>query len=157
MRIAIRDYITEKDPDIIYQIVKDTGYFSEDELIMARELAISALAKPGEYLFFVAEDNLKAAGYACYGKIPCSIGSFELYWIAVLKGYQHNGIGRALINSVESAVRSCGGKKLFVSTSSTDRYAPTRAFYEDCAYTQAAVLKDYFAPGDHEVIYEKPL
>jgi ribosomal protein S18 acetylase RimI-like enzyme len=157
MRIAIRDYITENDPDNIYRIVKDTGFFNEDELIMAKELALTALSKPDEYLFFVAEDGEKPVGYACYGNIPCSKGSYELYWIAVLRDYQHCGIGKALIKAVETAVQESGGRKIFVSTSGTDKYLPTRTFYENCSYTQAAVLKDYFALGDHEVIYEKVL
>jgi hypothetical protein len=46
---------------------------------------------------------------------------------------------------------------LVVETSSRDDYAPTRHFYEAHEYERAASLADYYAPGDHRVIYTKRL
>ncbi|MDR2400040.1 MAG: GNAT family N-acetyltransferase [Deferribacteraceae bacterium] len=157
MRITLRDYLSEKDPENIYLIVKDTGFFKEEEAVMAKELALSELSKPGEYLFFVAEYGDKSVGYACYGNIPCSLGGYELYWIAVIREFQHHGTGKILLAAVEKAVRELGGRKIFVGTSGTDKYTPTRAFYEKNAYMKCAVLEDYFDLGDDEVIYEKVL
>ena len=44
-----------------------------------------------------------------------------------------------------------------MSVSGTYRppYAPTRGFYLRCGYYQAALLKDFYAPGDDKVIYAK--
>jgi ribosomal protein S18 acetylase RimI-like enzyme len=157
MRIDIRDRVTEKDPSVIYDIVRDTGFFNDAEALMAKELADATLAKPDEYLFFIAECEEKPVGYACSGNIPCSDGSYEIYWIAVLREFQRLGVGKLLIETVEAAVKRRGGRKIFISTSGTPRYEPTRTFYEKSGYTKAAVLKDYFAPGDDEVVYEKVL
>ncbi|MDY6910698.1 MAG: hypothetical protein SWC40_12285, partial [Thermodesulfobacteriota bacterium] len=34
-------------------------------------------------------------------------------------------------------------------------YEPTRAFYHRCGYARAALLQDFYAPGDHKVIFVK--
>jgi GNAT superfamily N-acetyltransferase len=157
MKIDIRNHITENDPNIIYDIVKDTGFFSEEEALMAKEVVLTALLKPEEYFFFIAESEGKPIGYACYGNVHCSKVSYELYWISVLREFQRHGLGKVLIEAVENAVRQLGGRKLFVCTSGTKLYSSTRNFYEAGGYIKAAVLKDYYNTGDDEVIYEKNL
>jgi len=44
-----------------------------------------------------------------------------------------------------------------VETSSRAEYAPTRGFYERRGFRRAAVLPEYYAPGDDLVIYLKDL
>jgi hypothetical protein len=46
---------------------------------------------------------------------------------------------------------------MYVDTSGRAQYAPTRAFYEHMGYERAAVLEDFYAPGDAKVIYSKIL
>jgi GNAT superfamily N-acetyltransferase len=157
MKIDIRNYLTENDPDNIYDIIKDTGFFSEEEALMAKDLATTTLLKPKEYLFFIAESEGRPVGYACYGNVHCSKVSYELYWISVLREFQRHGMGKTLVETVENAVKQLGGRKLFVCTSGTELYGSTRSFYENNGYIKAAVLKDYFNTGDDEVIYEKNL
>ena len=35
------------------------------------------------YEFVIAEDDSSMVGYACFGEIPCTVGSYDLYWIVV--------------------------------------------------------------------------
>jgi hypothetical protein len=44
---------------------------------------------------------------------------------------------------------------LVVETSSRADYAPTRKFYEVRGYVASATVTDFYAPGDHRVIYAK--
>jgi hypothetical protein len=62
-----------------------------------------------------------------------------------------------LIRESERLAGESGAKQMFVDTSGREQYAPTRAFYERMGYTKAAVLRDFFAPGDDKVIYVKRL
>jgi hypothetical protein len=44
-----------------------------------------------------------------------------------------------------------------IETSSTPPYLSARKFYKRHHYVQEAVLRDYYAPGDHMHIYSKRL
>ena len=66
---------------------ESTGVFSPGEIQIAVELADERLAK-GEasgYYFVFAEEDGQVRGYACYGPIALTVGSYDLYWIAVAK------------------------------------------------------------------------
>ena len=57
----------------------------------------------------------------------------------------------------ESAMRKAGAKKIYVDTSSSDRYAGTRGFYQRMGFAEDARLPDFYGPGDSKVIYVKEL
>ena len=71
--------------------------------------------------------------------------------------FQGEGGGSQLLDEVERRLRQREARLLVVETSSRDDYAPTRHFYEARRYDRAAALADYYAPGDHRVIYTKRL
>jgi ribosomal protein S18 acetylase RimI-like enzyme len=54
-------------------------------------------------------------------------------------------------------MRKAGAKKIYVDTSSSDRYAPTRGFYQRMGFIEEARLPDFYGPGDGKVIYVKEL
>jgi ribosomal protein S18 acetylase RimI-like enzyme len=84
-------------------------------------------------------------------------GTYDLYWIAVDRNGRRGGVGRGLLSATEAAVKQLGGRLLFVETSGLPKYAPTRAFYLGTGYTEEAIIKDFYAPGDDLVIYTKHL
>jgi ribosomal protein S18 acetylase RimI-like enzyme len=133
-----------------------TGFFSEAETAIARELveerAARGAASGYEFLFADGEDGA-LDGYACFGPIPCTRESWDLYWIAVRPALQGRGLGRRLLRAAEERIAAAGGTRVYVDTSTRDAYAPTRAFYEACGYARAATLEDFYAPGDGKVIY----
>ncbi len=94
-------------------------------------------------------------GYACYGPIACTIGSFDLYWIAVHPSQQCRGLGRLLMQAAEERIAAAGGRHIYVETSSREQYHPTRTFYEAHGYREVATLPDFYAPGDGKVVYQK--
>ena len=52
--------------------------------------------------------------------------------------------------------RLAGSARLIVvETAGREDYAPTRAFYEARGYRRAAVIPDFYAPGDDQVVYVK--
>lgn len=97
----------------------------------------------------------QTVGWVCYGPTPCTVGTFDIYWIGVSSAWQGHGIGRALTAFVEQAIRDRGGRLFVVETSGRDSYTPTRRFYEALGYHLAASIPDFYGPGDPRVIFIK--
>ena len=157
--ISYRDKPIPYDVDSILNIVKSSGFFSTEEVEMAVELVQENLSK-GEssgYCFLLVEFSERVVGYSCYGPIPCTKESCDLYWIAVLNEFRGQGIGRDLLERTEEKIGKIGGKRIYLDTSSRDQYEPTRSFYRAGGFEQEAVLKDFYSPGDDKVIYVKQL
>jgi D-alanine-D-alanine ligase len=146
-------------PEAIVQLVRATGFFSDEEVAIAGELINERLCK-GEasgYFFLFAEEGRRLLGYTCFGPIPGSTHSFDLYWIAVAPDEKGRGLGKNLMAESERLMAACGARRVYADTSSRAQYAPTRAFYLACGYVQEAVLADFYAPGDGKVIFVKTL
>ncbi|MFI5042659.1 MAG: GNAT family N-acetyltransferase [Acidimicrobiales bacterium] len=138
-------------------LVRGTGLFREAEVRTAVELLDEALEGDDDYRFLGAFDGDELVGYACYGPTPDTLGTFDLYWIAVDRARQGAGIGTQLVRAVEQRLAAVGGRLIVVETSSRADYTPTRAFYESRGYAKTATIRGYYAPADDLVIYVKDL
>ena len=157
--VELRPHLKTSDLPAIRTLVEETRMFSLAEIQIAAEL-VSEFLKEGAnsgYRFTVAESQGDVVGYACFGPIPCTVSSYDLYWIAVHPSRQHSGIGRQLLEVIERRTAEDGGTHVYVDTSGRDAYVPTRAFYERMGYARAAVLPDFYAPGDAKIVYVKSL
>lgn len=106
-----------------------------------------------DYEFLGAfDDDHQLLGYACYGPTPCTAGTHDLYWLAVHPAAQGRGAGRALVRQVERLLAERGARLLVVETSSRASYVHTREFYARCGYTEAARVRDFYAPADDRII-----
>jgi GNAT superfamily N-acetyltransferase len=157
--MTFRTAIAPGDVAAVQKLVKATGYFSPAEQDIATELVAERLARgpASGYEFLLADGDGRLDGYACYGQIPCTVASFDLYWIAVHPEVQGTGLGRRLLRESERRVRDLDGVAVYAETSGRAQYASTRAFYEKCGYDVAAVLTDFYAPGDDKVVFVKRL
>lgn len=155
----LRHDVRQQDCENVRVLVERTGFFTRDEVEIAVELVEAHLSDgpASGYQFVFAELDAALAGYACYGPIPCTAASYDLYWIAVEPKFQRHGVGRMLMDVVESQVAAHGGERIYIDTSGRNQYAPTRAFYERSGFSTEARLKDFYAPGDDRVIYVKSL
>ncbi len=147
------------DAERIREIIEASDFFSPQETEIACELVQERLTHgiQSGYRFLFAETEERVLGYTCYGPIPCTRESYDLYWIAVDPCVRGTGLGRELLRRSEKMIEKMGGSRIYVETSSRDLYKPTRAFYEVCGYGEASVLKDFYAPEDHKVTYLKIL
>jgi GNAT superfamily N-acetyltransferase len=147
------------DLEQVAELLGATRFFSAEEIAVGAELVVERLEKgqASGYEFVLAEQDRKLVGYTCFGPIPCTRGSYDLYWIAVHPDWQRQGIGVRLLAYSEQRVAQAGGRRLYIETSARPQYDPTRAFYEHSGYRQEALLADFYAPGDSKVIYGKVL
>ena len=139
----------------IERIVRATGAFREDEVAVAMEL-VDADASEG-YRFVVAEVEGTVAGYACFGATPLTIGTWDLYWIAVDPGMQGRKIGRALFDAAVEAVRAEDGRMLLIETGGKASYDATRSAYLAWGCVEVARVPGFYEPGDDKVVYMRNL
>ncbi|NLX05087.1 MAG: GNAT family N-acetyltransferase [Phycisphaerae bacterium] len=141
----------------ILELLEATAFFRPDELEIAREVLDEAIAKGprGHYQSFTAEQDGRAIGWVCYGPTPCTLGTYDIYWIAVSPRTQARGVGTRLMAFAEDRIRQAGGRLAVVETSGRPSYRPTRRFYLTRGYRQAARLPDFYATGDDKVVYTR--
>ena len=159
LNFQYRTTVLPSDVQHINEIVRSTGFFREDEILIAIELIEERLSKGTEsgYEFVFAEIEGKPAAYSCYGRIPCSLISYDLYWIVTHEQYRNHGIGRALLKKTEEQIIKEGGKSIYVETSSKPMYQPTCAFYEKNNYELKTRFEDFYEEGDDKLIYWKKI
>jgi GNAT superfamily N-acetyltransferase len=145
----------------VAELLVSTGVFSDDEVAVALQLfdvsvdeyAVRADDAPApDYEFTGAFEGKQLLGYACAGPTPATDGTFDLYWLAVDPAVQGKGVGRRIVHDVERQLRERGARMLLVETSSRPDYSKTRAFYARCGYTEAARIRDFYAPADDRIM-----
>jgi ribosomal protein S18 acetylase RimI-like enzyme len=154
-----RSAVMADDVGRVRSLVASTGVFNGAEVDVAADLVTERLSKGirSGYHFILAERGSGLVAYACYGPIEGTQGSFDIYWIAVAPEEQRKGLGPQVFARAENAMRKAGAKKIYVDTSSSDRYAGTRGFYQRMGFAEDARLPDFYGPGDAKVIYVKQL
>jgi GNAT superfamily N-acetyltransferase len=157
--LSVRRGLEPADRGPLEELIRATGFFNPEEIEIALELADDRLAQgeASHYRFLVADVEKQVAGYACWGPIPGTRSSADLYWIVVHPREQGRGVGRALLTAAEGWMKSAGRDRVYVETSTRAQYAPTRAFYLGCGYDLAAELPDFYAPGDGKAMFLKVL
>ena len=143
----------------LMRILQNTPEFKPFEVDVAEELIDSYLADGAKsgYNILTAMDDGQVAGYVCYGETPCTVGTWDIYWIAVSREKRGQGIGKMLDSAAETAIRQARGRLAFIETSSTPLYDATRRFYLARGYETIARIPDFYAPGDDKLILQKKL
>ncbi len=139
-------------PDDVKEVrglVAATGFFREDEVEIAAQLVEERLKKgpASGYYFILASKAGRLAGYGCCGPIPCTLASYDIYWIAVSPKFQKKGLGQVLLARMEQLIMDAGGLTAYVETASQPRYAPTRAFTSAAATSRPPPCPISTAPG----------
>jgi D-alanine-D-alanine ligase len=151
----LRD-LTQADRDRIEAITRSVKVFREDEIAVALQVFDEAVggSPANTYSGLGAESEERLCGWICWGPTPCTVGTYDLYWMAVEPGLQGSGIGTALLLEMER--RLAGMARLIViETAGRPDYAATRAFYQAKGYSPVAVVPDFYAPGDDQVVFVK--
>jgi ribosomal protein S18 acetylase RimI-like enzyme len=162
VHIRIRD-LRVGDQKPLERLLQRVEVFEPHEIRVAMELVAGALGPSGDYLIYVAEDadddrsldDGAIVGYICHGHNPVTDAVHDVYWIAVDPGVQGRGVGGQLLGFAEERVRALRGRAIVIETSSRTQYAAARRLYEKHGYQKAADIKDFYKPGDHQLIYMK--
>lgn len=148
---------TQTDIEPVLSIVKSTGFFRDNEHQIAFEVLEEAANDGPEctYQSYVALYGSQIAGWVCFGLTPCTIGTFDIYWIAVAPSMQGKKIGSKLLSFAQQHIVDQNGRLAVIETSGSELYSPTQHFYETNGYYLAARIKDFYAPADDKLIFIK--
>jgi acetoin utilization deacetylase AcuC-like enzyme/GNAT superfamily N-acetyltransferase len=152
-----RSAVMADDVGRVRSLVATTGFFNAAEVELAADLVTERLTKGvrSGYNFVLAERGAALVGFACYGPIYGTRDAYELFWIAVAPEEQGRGLGAQVYARAEAAMAKAGAKHIYADTSSSDRYAGTRGFYQSMGFREGARLPDFYAPGDGKIVYVK--
>jgi ribosomal protein S18 acetylase RimI-like enzyme len=142
----------------VKQVLEKTQHFTDHEIRIALELVDMGLSeKDHGYQFVVAEKNGGFAGYGCWGQVPLTLGTYDIYWIAVSPDLQGQGVGSQILSFMETQIMKNQGRLILIETSSSDIYQDTRAFYEKRGYVLESRIRDFYKPNDDRCVYVKRL
>ncbi|MCE5341896.1 MAG: GNAT family N-acetyltransferase [Planctomycetaceae bacterium] len=156
MKIKIRKAIADDQKTVLDFIVR-TDFFRPVEVDIAREVFEDAvLQKPGcTYQSYVAVMGNKVVGWVCFGATPCTLGTFDIYWIAVDPDFQKQHIGSQLLAFAEKEIAAQKGRLSVIETSGSEKYVSTQQFYIKNGYNKMADIADFYAPNDSKLIFTK--
>jgi ribosomal protein S18 acetylase RimI-like enzyme len=152
--------MTPADRAIIGGLVVSVENFNQAEIECALELVDLYLndKKQADYHVVVAETAASGVqAYACWGPVPLTRGTYDLYWIATHPNSRGRGFGRALIAHLERKVLENGGRLLVAETSAKNSYEKTIEFYRGLGFEEASRIKDFYDVGDDRLIFVKRL
>ena len=147
------------DVERLLDVVRRTAVFSPEEVGVAAELLEEATCRRESttYRSITALADGRVAGYILFGPTPMTLGTWDLYWMAVEPSLQGRGIGAGLVRAMEDRIRAEGGRLVRVETSGLPEYAPTRAFYERVGYPESSRVQDFYWPGNALCTHVKAL
>jgi len=139
------------------RILRNTPEFKPAEVAVAEELINGYLEDSIGYGYYIliAEAGSVLSGYICYGPTPLTEGTWDVYWMAVAKESQGQGIGGALLKAAEGKIGEAQGRLAIIETSSIPLYEKTVRFYLGQDYEIVASIPDFYAPGDGKIILLK--
>ncbi len=155
--MEFRQDVRPEDVVQVNEILHSSKMFTRDEISTGVELVLERLLRgtsSGYHFLFLDHENM-AIGFSCFGPIACTQDAFDLYWIAVRDDHRNSGRGSTLLEKTEEILHTMYARQIYVETSSSAAYAPTRAFYERRGYREGARLRDFYRPGDDKIVYVK--
>lgn len=158
MTVKIRP-MSPADKATLLLILNNTPEFKPYEVTVAEDVIDDYLddGKESGYIIQVAEDNNEVVGYICYGETPCTVGTWNIYWIAINGINRRKGIGKALTDFAETAIERVDGRHIFIETSSVPLYENTLRFYLARGYEVICRIPDFYAPRDDKLVLRKKL
>ena len=150
-------HLSAADRGRIEEITRAVGLFRPDEIPVALEVfdeAVRAGSQDAPYNALGADVDGRLSGWICWGPTPCTLGTYDLYWMAVDPALQGTGIGTALVLEMERRL-SAVARLIVVETAGRPDYGATRRFYEARGYRATATIPDFYAPGDDQVVFVK--
>jgi ribosomal protein S18 acetylase RimI-like enzyme len=156
-RVTVRA-ASARDIPSIRELTRASGMFAPDDLAALEAMLRDQVGTSGsDHRWFVAQ--LAPAGFcgaAYVAREPFADRVWNLYFLAVAPRHQRSGVGAALLAQVVDGLVRDGdsvARVLLVETSSTDDFAAARAFYAREGFDREALIREYYGPDDHKIVY----
>jgi ribosomal protein S18 acetylase RimI-like enzyme len=152
--------LAHRDRKKLYSMLVGAQVFTREEIEVAMELIGIVLGDPNQEDYRIdcmVNDEDQPVGYVCYGPVPMTQGTFDLYWIVVDSRCQGQGVGSRLLHFLEEAVRETKGRMILIDTSSTPQYEKAQKFYLGHGFQEVARIPDYYHLGNDRITFCKKL
>jgi ribosomal protein S18 acetylase RimI-like enzyme len=152
--------LARRDQARLHSMLIEARVFTREEIEVAMELIGIVLEEPNQEDYRIdcmANDEDQAIGYVCYGPVPMTQGTFDLYWIVVDPRCQGQGVGSRLLHFLEEVVREGKGRMILIDTSSVPQYEKAQKFYFRHGFQEVARVPDYYHPGNDRITFCKRL
>ncbi|MGV3599300.1 MAG: GNAT family N-acetyltransferase [Bacteroidota bacterium] len=145
--------INKDDLEDLKNVIATSGLFPADLL---NGMVSDYFSNPETQDIWITQlTNSKPVAIAYCAPEKLTVGTYNLYLVAVHKDYQGMGIGKGLMLYIERLLKSNGNRILLVETSGLPDFELTRKFYDQCGYTREAVIRDFYFDGEDKVIFWK--
>ena len=105
-----------------------------------------------EHYVIIEAETGKILGVSGHALDECETqGIYWLGWTYVDQKFRRCGLGRKLLGHVFKQIR--GTRKVYLDTSSDDKYADAREFYEHFGFQMEGRLKDYYGVKEDRLYY----
>ena len=146
------------DTNAILDVALASGLFPADELDGLQDVLGETLGThtADDHRWIVeGADSIGAAAY--YAPEVMASGTWNLYFIAVRREAQGQGIGSCLLRYVEADLAKRGARLLIIETSGLAEFEKTRQFYLKHGYDSEARIRDFYDSGDDKIVFRKLL
>lgn len=146
------------DTPAILQILEESGQFGADGCAHVQAILEAHLASDSDEIWLTADeaDDGDVVGVAYCAPEPVANGTWNLLMLWTRANRHRSGVGSALVNQVEHALRQRHARLLIVETSGLPAFAPARSFYAKCGFQHEASIKNFYAAGDDKLVFTKP-
>ena len=139
-------------------ILVNSGQFDEESIAHIMGDLDNYFEHPDHEIWLTAlADENNPVGFAYCAPEPVTLGTWNLLMIWVKSDYEGQGYGRSLVSAIEHELKDKQARLLIVETSQLPEFEAARAFYTKQGFTFAAEIQDFFAEGDHKLVYTKPV
>lgn len=147
--------ILEKDLGDLKGVIDSNELFPSD---MLDDMVASYFSHMDSLEIWVTKEvDGRAIAVAYCAPERMTVGTYNLYLIAVHKSAQGSGVGTELMGHVEAMLRNRNARILLVETSGLEAFARTRGFYDRLGYRREALIREFYQEGEDKVVFWKHL
>jgi ribosomal protein S18 acetylase RimI-like enzyme len=150
--------IAHDDINALLALAEVTGLFQPEEIgELAHMLAAHFDDATDSSGFWLTDDDNGLVGVAYFAPERMTLGTWNLYLIAIHPKYQRQGKGAAFLAHIEKMLTERGERILLVETSGLESFEYVRAFYRQNGYEEEARIREFYKPGDDKIVFRKVL
>jgi ribosomal protein S18 acetylase RimI-like enzyme len=145
--------VTPGDTTALKAVIDASGLFPSDML----DEMLAGYFSGAEDQGWLTDDESGPVGLAYFAPERMTVGTWNLYLIAMHPDRQGQGRGAALLRHVEQELAGRGERVLLVETSGLPAFERTRTFYRKCGYDEEARIRDFYQAGEDKIVFRKAL
>ena len=147
------------DTAALVEIARQAGAFSAEELhdLHDRLDAYPERHAADDHQALTWAHDGRPAGLAYYAPVAMTDRTWALYWLIAPVAPPGPEVAGQLLRHAEQDVRNRGGRLLVFEVSSASAHEPVRQLLATHGYRPGAVLPDFYADGEDQIIFRKRL